>query len=146
MGDGEDRAVVRLQAVLEGVGALQVEVVGGLVQEEGGGPGQFQQEDLEAGLLAAGEAVEALLGLEGQFVAAEDRVGGAPVVGVLGPQDVEQGPPVQLGVGVGLGEVAGDDAGAEPPLAGVGDILPASSRRKWDLPEPLEPSTATRSP
>src|SRR5690606_40938599 len=72
VGDGQDRALERLQALLERLRRLQVEVVRRLVEEQGGDALEFQQEDLEAGLLAAGEPVEGLLGLAGEFVRSEE--------------------------------------------------------------------------
>ena len=83
---------------------------------------------------------------------------------VAAVQDLQQGAADQLGVLVGLHEPARPHPRAELGLAGVrhrrrpatsptgrcstsGSLPPAaSSRRKCDLPEPLEPSTATRSP
>ena len=86
-------------------------------------PWQLQQQDLEAGLLAAGEPVEGLLGLLGQLVAAQPGHGRAPVLGVFLPQDVEQRAALQLRVGVRLREVARHDPGAELPLPRVRHVV-----------------------
>src|SRR6185437_16660506 len=63
VGDGEDSALVGLQTILEGLGGFEVQVVGGLVEEQGRRALELQQQDLEAGLLAAGEVVEPLVPL-----------------------------------------------------------------------------------
>lgn len=58
----DDRPVEGFQPLLQRLGGLDVEVVGGLVQQQERGAGQLEQEDLEARLLATGERVELLLG------------------------------------------------------------------------------------
>lgn len=58
VGDSEDGALVGLEAGLEGVGGFEVEVVSRLVEQERGRALQFQQQDLEPGLLSAGQLAE----------------------------------------------------------------------------------------
>ena len=62
MGDREHRALVGLQALLQRLGAGQVEVVGRLVEQQQRGTGQLEQQDLQPGLLAAGQGAERLPG------------------------------------------------------------------------------------
>ena len=59
MGDRDDRALEAVQRPFQGLRALDVEVVGGLVEEEQVVTGQLEVEDLEPGLLSAGEGVVA---------------------------------------------------------------------------------------
>jgi hypothetical protein len=59
--DGENRALERLQTRLEGLGRLDVEIVGRLVEQQQRGAGELQQQDLEARLLAARQRLEPLL-------------------------------------------------------------------------------------
>jgi hypothetical protein len=53
VGDRHDGAVEGVEAGLEGLGGLDVEVVGRLVEQQQRGAGQLEQQDLEAGLAAA---------------------------------------------------------------------------------------------
>src|SRR5579863_2964499 len=87
VGDGEDGALVGLQAVLESLGRFEVQVVGGLVEEQGRRALELQQQDLEAGLLAAGEVAEPLVALALQLIAAKHAHRGAAVAGVQVPQE-----------------------------------------------------------
>jgi hypothetical protein len=54
---------------LQGFGALQVQIVGRLVEEQHGRPAQLQQQDVEPGLLAARQGAKRLLGLTVELVA-----------------------------------------------------------------------------
>ena len=94
---------------------MQIEVVGRLVEQQQGGAVEFEQEDLEAGLLAARQCLELLLGLLRQLVAPQFTHGGGQVERVLGPQNVEQTLADELGMGVGLRKKARDDARSQPP-------------------------------
>ncbi len=122
---GEHRALERLERVLQRLRRVQVEVVGRLVEEEQGRPGQLEEEDLESRLLATGQGVEGLLGRPGQAVAVQ-RAGGevtrhpGPVL-VAAVEDLEQGPPVQRRMVVGLREPAGSHPRAEHDTARVLD-------------------------
>ena len=87
MGDGEDGALVGLQAVLESLGRFEVQVVSGLVEEQGRRALELQQQDLEAGLLAAGEVAEPLVPLALPLLAAQHAHRGAAVARVEVPQD-----------------------------------------------------------
>ena len=115
------------QAGLQRLGRHEVEVVGRLVEQQQGGAGPLQQEDLEARLLAARQRVERLLGAALQLVAPQHahRRAAHDVVVV---EDVEQRRARPLRVLVGLVEQAGHDAGAEPPRARVLDRLVAGEQ------------------
>ena len=120
VGDEEDGALVFLHGLVEGVDGFEVEVVGGLVEDEDVG---FLQHDLaeeEAGGLATGEG----LGLLHALFAAEEHLaedaadvflGGLRVPGV---EPLGDGGAVGDGGGVVLGEVA--DLGLVAPLDGAG--------------------------
>jgi hypothetical protein len=127
VGHREHRALERLESLLEGLGRLDVEVVGGLVEQQQRRPGQLEHQDLEAGLLAAAEALELLLGGVCQLVAVQHPGGllAAHTVAMLvAPvQDLQQRAADQLGVLVGLDEPARADPRAELRLAGVVDRL-----------------------
>ena len=56
MGDGDDRALILLQVLLQPVDALGVEVVGGLVEQEDVRVLQYQPREVHARFLAAGQA------------------------------------------------------------------------------------------
>ena len=153
VGHREHRAVEGLQRLLQRLGRQHVEVVGRLVQQQQGRAGQLQQQDLEPGLLAAGQRPEVLVALLVQLVAAQ-RAPSPPVTPMRAPvawssvvsavpEQVDQRAVEPLRVGVGLGEQARHHPGAEPPAARCArPSSPPSSRRKCDLPAPLEPSTA----
>ena len=74
VGDEDDRALVLDQRVLERLAALDVEVVGGLVEDQDVGAGGDQDRQREPPLLAAGDVAELLLGVvAGEEEAAEQR-------------------------------------------------------------------------
>ena len=106
------------EPVLERLGRLQVEVVGRLVEEQQRGAVELQQQDLEPGLLTAGQRLEELLRAPLQLVAAE-HAHGRPADDVALLEELEQGAAVPVRVLVGLVEVARDDPGAEAHLAVV---------------------------
>ncbi len=103
----------RFEAVLERLGAREVEVVGRLVEEEQGRAAELEQQDLEARLLAARQGVEVLLGRLGELVAVQDarrllpRQAAAALVATV--QDVEQRPAGEVRTHVRLREPAGSD-------------------------------------
>ena len=168
VGHREHRALEGLEPLLQRLGRLHVEVVGRLVEQQQRRAGQLEQQDLEARLLAAGQRLEALLGGVRQLVAVQRprrRLARHPVA-VL----VARGAGSPAGCGRPARGARGS-ARTSPgrtrapsrarPVCGTGftgtsptgrcstsGSLPpaASSRRKCDLPEPFEPSTATRSP
>ncbi len=123
----EHRAVEALQPLLERLRAVEVEVVGGLVEQQHRRAGQLQQQDLQPGLLAAGQGVEDLVGLAVQLVALQDADRLRPVepaaAVVAAVQHVHQGLAVEVRLLVRLGEPARFDPRAEPGAAGVGDRL-----------------------
>lgn len=94
------------------------------IKQEQVSSGQFQQQDLEAGLLASRQRVEGLLGAGGQFVS--DRASGSPPPGRTGPvliapvQDLQQRASSQLRMVVGLHEPTWTNSSAEPGPAGMG--------------------------
>jgi hypothetical protein len=53
VGDGHDGALESGESLFQRLRADQVQVVGWLIQQEQGRPTQLQQQDLQAGLLAA---------------------------------------------------------------------------------------------
>src|SRR4051794_33021614 len=71
VGDREHGAVERLERVLQRLRALEVGVVGRLVEQQERAPAALEQQDLQPRLLAAGERLEALLRLVREAVAAE---------------------------------------------------------------------------
>jgi hypothetical protein len=117
--DGEDRALEGEQAFLQGLGAGQVEVVGRLVEQQQGCPGQFQQQDLQPRLLPTGQHAEGLLGAVLQLVAGQGGHRLALPPRVLGHHYLAGGPALELRPRVGLCEQARHDAGTQPRHAGV---------------------------
>ena len=72
MGDEDDRPLELQQRVLERLAALDVEVVGRLVEDQDVGAGGDQDRQREPPLLAAGDVAELLLGVgAGEEEAAE---------------------------------------------------------------------------
>ena len=71
MGDRQHRTLERLEPLLERLGRLDVEVVGGLVEQQQRRSGQLQQQDLEPRLLTARERSEPLVGGVGELVAVQ---------------------------------------------------------------------------
>src|SRR6478609_7788108 len=69
--DRDDRALEAVQRILQGFSGVQVEVVGGFVEQQQGRTGQFQQQDLQPRLLTARERVERLLRRPGEPVPVE---------------------------------------------------------------------------
>ena len=133
-------------AVFERLGRREVEVVGRLVEQEQRGAVELEQQDLEARLLAARQRLERLVGAALQLVAAEAAHRRATCL-VAALQDLGERAAGELGMVVGLAEEAGDDVRAEAPVAVVArSSRPASRWRKWLLPVPFGPRTATRSP
>ena len=119
----DHRALEGLQAGLERLGALDVEVVGRLVEQQQRRAGQLEQQDLEPRLLAPAERLELLLSRVGELVAVE-HAGGllAPhpvTVVVAAVEDLQQGPAHQLGVLVGLHEPPWPDPRPQLGAAGV---------------------------
>src|SRR4029453_19410831 len=62
VGHSDDRALEGIQAQLQRLGGLQVEIVGRLVKEQQRRAAQLEQQDLEAGLLTSRQRLESLLG------------------------------------------------------------------------------------
>ena len=124
VGDREHRALVGLQALLQGLGARQVEVVRRLVEQQQRGAGQLEQQDLQPGLLAAGQGAERLPGARLQLVPGERGHRLVDQQRVLGHQDLDRGPPGQVRPGVGLREEARHHPGAQPPVPLVRHRLP----------------------
>ena len=117
VGDGQDGALEVVDGPFQRLGRMQVQVVRGLVEEQQGGAGELQEQDLEPRLLAAGEGFVFLLRLRGQTVAVQRTGGGftaeAGAVFIAPVQDFEQGFTQQVGPDVGLREEAGPDPGTE---------------------------------
>ena len=153
MGDEDDRAFEGRERVLERLAALDVEVVGRLVEDQHVGAGGDQDRQREAPLLAAGDVVERLLHVgSGEEEAAEQvaRLLAAEPGLALGGVEHGARPRRRLGV---LGEVADLDvvpgahrAGGRLALLGEGldqgrlagavgadedDVLAAFELRGW---------------
>ena len=137
MGDREHRALVGLQALLQRLGARQVEVVGRLVEQQQRGTGQLEQQDLQPGLLAAGQGAERLPGARLQLVPGERGHRLVDQQRVLGHQDLDRGPSGQVRPGVGLREKARQHPGAQPPLPLVRHLLPREQPQESRLPGPV---------
>src|SRR5688500_6421680 len=71
VGDREHGALEPREALFQRLRRLHVQVVGRLVEQQQGGAGQLQQQDLEPCLLATGERLEALVGCVRELVAIE---------------------------------------------------------------------------
>ena len=133
VGHREHRALVGLQALLQRLGARQVEVVGRLVEQQQRRAGQLEQQDLKPGLLPAGQADEALPRARLQFIAGQRRHGLPDEQRVLGHEDLERGAAGQVGPGVRLREQAGYDPGAQPRLPLVRHLLPREQPQETRL-------------
>ena len=147
VGDREHRARIALEALLQRLGAGQVEVVGRLVEQQQRRAGQLEQQDLQPRLLAAREAGEALPRARLQLVARQRRIASS-ISRACSVIRISSGRPARPGR---AGRASARRCPARPARrAGrprcARRCSPASSRRKCDLPEPFEPSTATRSP
>ena len=79
MGDRDDGADERVERLLERLGRREVEVVGRLVEQQQVAAGQLEQQDLQAGLLAARQRLERLLGAAVEPVAPQRRHRLAPL-------------------------------------------------------------------
>ena len=133
VGDEEDGAFVLLDGLVEGVDAFEVEVVGGLVEDEDVGLLQHDLAEEQAGGFASGEGVgllEALFALEEHLAedAADVFLGG---LGVELVEPVGGGHAELDGALVVLGEVADGDFVAPLDGAGVdgGDLSSKPSLR-----------------
>ena len=147
MAHGDDRSFEGRERVLERFGGHEVEVVGGLVEQQ-----QRRAATPRATAPAAAPAGRPTASGRSGRRRSVARSGAAPTwrrraVRPLRTRISMHGSPEQIGVIVGLAEVAGDDPGAELGTCPRGPrSAPASSRRKWVLPVPFGPMTATRSP
>ena len=124
VGDEDDRALEGGERVLERLAALDVEVVGRLVEDQHVGAGGDQDRQREAALLAAGDVVERLLHVgAGEEEAAEQvaRLLAAEPGLALGGVEHGARPRRRLGV---LGEVADLDVVAGADRAGGRLALP----------------------
>ena len=117
MGDQDDRALEGGERVLERLAALDVEVVGRLVEDQHVGARGDQDRQREPPLLAAGDVVERLLGVgAGEEEAAEQVARLLAAEPGLALGGVEHGALARGRVGV-LGEVADLDVVADPHRA-----------------------------
>jgi hypothetical protein len=118
VGDGDDRALEFGQPGLQRLRRDQVEVVGRFIEQQQCRPAQFEQQDLEASLLATAQGVEVLVGTPLHLVTAQHahRRSTNHVVVV---EDLQQRASRPVRVFVGLVEQAGYDAGAEAHIATV---------------------------
>ena len=118
-----DRAFEGRERVLERLAALDVEVVGRLVEDQHVGAGGDQDRQREAALLAAGDVVERLLRIgAGEEEAAEQVARLLAAEAGLALGGFEHGPVPRRRLGV-LGEVADLDVVAGPHRAGGGLAL-----------------------
>jgi hypothetical protein len=109
VGDEDERAGVFEQALFEDLEGGDVEVVGGLVEQEDVGGFEHEFGDEDAGALAAAEPFDGLV----ELLAGEEEFGG-----VAG--DVDDPALIDDGVGVGRERAAEGDAFVE--LAGLGEV------------------------
>ena len=155
MADHDQRARPGVEQVLQRGQRVGVQVVGRLVQQQHVGLGHQQPEQLQPAPLAAGQ-----VGDRGPLPAGAEaeplgQLGGGQLdaAEVGGPGDLlDRLQQPQLSGQLGedravLGQVAGPDGLARPgPSRCPGAGWPSSSRSSVVLPEPLTPTTATRSP
>ncbi len=134
VGNREHRALVGIQALLQRLGARQVKVVRRLVEQQQRGAGQLEQQDLQPGLLAAGQGAERLPGARLQLVPGERRHRLVDQERVLGHQDLDRSPSGQVRPGVGLREEARHHPGAQPPPPLVRHLLPREQPQESRLP------------
>ena len=130
------------ERLLERLGRGQVEVVGRLVEQQQGGAGQLEQQDLEAGLLAARQRLERLARRAPCELVAAQRRHGRPAVEVALRRARRAAcgrPAARGGRGSGRSSPGTTRAPSRHALRGR-PRSPASSRRKWLLPVPLGPS------
>ena len=120
VGDGDDRSLELGEALLERFGRDEIEVVGRLVEQQQGCAAQFEQQDLEAGLLAARQRVERLLRATVQLVATEHSHR-RPEYDVVVVEDVDRRATGPLGVLVRLMEQAGVHSRSQAAHAVVRD-------------------------
>ncbi len=99
VGDGDDRAAVRAQPLLQPVDGLVVEVVGGFVEEQQLRGGCEDGGERQTGAPAARECAESAVGVERFAFAQSAQDGGDPAVRVVAAARVELGeqPRVLLG-------------------------------------------------
>src|SRR5947208_3001704 len=135
--DREHRALVGLQPLLQRLGAGQVQVVRRLVEQQQRRAGQLEQQDLQPGLLAAGQGAERLAGTAAQLVTGQRGHRLVDQQRVLGHQDLDRGPPGQVRPGVGLREQPGHHPRAEPGLSLVRDLLPREQPQEGRFPRPV---------
>ena len=127
MGDEDDRALEGEQRVLERLAALDVEVVGGLVEDQDIGAGGDKDRQREPPLLPAGDVLQLFLDVgAGEQEAAEQVPRLRPRQPGLALRGVEHRPFAGRSVGV-LGEVADLDVVAEPHRA-LGRLEPTRER------------------
>ena len=153
VGDEQDRPAERAQGVLEGLAALDVEVVGGLVQDQHVGRlgAAHEHRQRQAPALPAGEPGQRFLGLlAGEQEAPEQRPGLArgQAGGALGGLQhalLGRAAGAEL-LGV-LGEVADLDVVADRRACPSGSSRrPARTSIRVVLPAPLGPTSETCSP
>ena len=118
MRDEHGGAVVALEGALERLHRVDVQVVGGLVQHQAVGAAAHQQQQLEAGALAARQLLDRLAHLLVGEQEAHQRVHGLALgAGALEAHGLDRGGGAEGGV-VLLDERPQLDRGADPALAG----------------------------
>src|SRR5947209_5526182 len=119
----DDGALVRLQRILEGFCAVEVEVVRRLVEEQQGRSSQLQQEDLEPRLLASRQPLDPLISLVLELVAPQGRHRRTTLKRPVLPENVDQRATNELWMLMGLYEVTRDYARAELPVTCMRDSV-----------------------
>jgi hypothetical protein len=114
--DSHHGALEPVEAVLEGLGRVHVQVIGRLVEEQPCRATDLEQQDKKVRLLTAAERGEILLAVADQFAPFERPHRRCAAEAVL-VQRLDERASSQLGVLVGLLEVPGRDSRAEhePP-------------------------------
>jgi len=137
VGDEDDRSLELGEGVLQRLSALDVEVVGGLVEDQDVGPRGDQDRQRETALLAAGDVAQLLLGVgAGEEEAAEQHPRLLAAEAGLALRRVEHGARPRRRVGV-LGEVAELDVVAAADDAGGGGATAGESLDQGRLAGPV---------
>ncbi len=125
MGHRDDGPLIGRDALFEGLCAVQIKVVSGLVKKQEGRAREFEEQNLESGLLPPGEDVKGALRGHRELVAVQGTrclLPAHPIAMIVtAPEDLQQGSTGKVGAYVGLGKPARTHSGSQPGSAGVRD-------------------------
>ena len=123
MGHRDNGPLIGRDAPFEGLCAVQIKVVSGLVKKQEGRAREFEKQNLESGLLSPGEDVKGALRGHRELVAVQGTrclLPAHPIAMVVTtPEDLQQGSTGKVGAYVGLGKPARTHSGSQPGSAGV---------------------------